>query len=626
MYRDLLAEQRNTILGIDLGTTHSLVAVATNCSVRVIPSPKSGATKLPSILSVDSQGNFLVGEAAKAERLQKPETTITSIKRFMGKSFEEAQASMEGLAYSLYRDAENQQVAHVKLGDQVLSAPEVSAHYLRELKIWGETELGKNLQKAVITVPAYFNEAQRQATRDAGKIAGLEVLRIINEPTAAALAYGLQEDQKGRIAIYDFGGGTFDVSILHLEDGVFQVQATGGDTQLGGDQIDWEVAQKLFERSPLKASGHLKDQNHQVLSHFLWLAEDLKIKLSEQEEVEFTQTFSSGEVWSASLNSQELEEWAEPVVQDTLAICQEVLESSGLQKAELDHILLVGGSSRMPLVQRKVSEFFGKPARFEIDPEEVVALGAAVQGRILAGGLEHMLLLDVTPLSLGIETWGGAFDILIPRNTTLPTSASETFTTQVDGQKHIKIHVLQGERELAADNRSLGELVLSNLPPMKAGDVRIQVTFSLDVNGLLEVSVQELQTGQSITSTLEPSSGLSQEDVENIIQESYQHAEQDLEQRILLDRRNDAERVLKAVGRALEISGAELEQSEHDAIREAQKNLEKALDTNQAQTIKQTLEALNQVTEKLAELQMNQILKVKVQGKKLEEITREGIV
>jgi len=620
MLRDLLAEQRNTILGIDLGTTNSLVAVAVDCSTRIIASPE-GDVSLPSAIALNDAGKLIVGKPARERRVSNPGSTITSIKRFMGLDAASAQEHASHAGYELTQNESSEGVASVTLGDQTLSAPEVSALYLRELKRWAETDLGKSIDKAVITVPAYFNEAQRQATRDAGRIAGLEVLRIVNEPTAAALAYGLQQDQQGKVAVFDFGGGTFDVSILELTEGVFEVLATGGDTHLGGDDIDWAIAEQLFSRTLLASDAKLEAQSKELQQAFIHAAENAKIQLSKHARITVIIDLPGQPEWTTELTREELESFAAPIVERTLSISREVLNASGLDQSELAEVLLVGGSTRMPLVQRKVAELFGKSPRWDIDPEQVVALGAAVQARILAGGLEHMVLLDVTPLSLGLETWGGAFDILIPRNTTVPASASEGFTTNVDGQTKIKFHVLQGERELASDNRSLGEFVLSGIPPMSAGEPRVEVTFSLDADGLLQVKAKERVSGQEASIEMRPSSGLSSEQVDAIIKSSYDNAAEDFQSRILLDRRTEAESVLRAVNKALKQSSDDLTPEYKAQVEAARDQLQASFEGANPDAIKQALEHINETTEELATVQMNAVLAHSVRGKTLDDVS-----
>lgn len=622
MYRDLLAEQRNTIIGIDLGTTQSLVAIATDCSARVIASP-DGADCLPSAIAAGLAGAApVIGYAALSLREAGGAPVLTSVKRFMGMALADAASDLASLPFAL--DASRDNTVAFQIGEQSLSAPEISAHYLRELKSWAEADLGRSVRDAVITVPAYFNDAQRQATRDAAEIAGLNPLRIVNEPTAAALAYGLQQRQRGRVAVYDFGGGTFDVSILDISDGVFEVLSTGGDTRLGGDDIDHALARHINRKLHGDSSewASLPASYRQGL---VAIAERFKIQLSNHAEYSSLLQNLAGDEHELRLTRGDLESLARPVVQRTIDICRRVLADSGLKASDLDELLFVGGSSRMPLVQRMAGEFFGKVPHLEIDPQQVVALGAAVQGRILAGGMGDMVLMDVTPLSLGIESWGGGFDIIIPRNSKIPARGSSLFTNNVDGQRKVKLHVLQGERELARDNRSLGTFELQDLPPMSAGQARIEVTFSLDANGMLQVAAVEKVSNTSASIQVQPSSGLSRDEIDRAVRDSFDNAASDLEQRLLLDRRNEAEALVKAVERAMSQSAASLADDTRAAIEAQLAKTSAAIRSGSPEAVKAETQALSDATSELAEVQMNAVLDASVKGRSLREIQTQGI-
>src|SRR5450755_1411106 len=530
------------IVGIDLGTTNSLVAYTDpqTGAPKCIPGP-SGSTLCPSVVSLDPDGSVIVGEPARRRLLTQSERTIYSVKRLMGRGVADIQSELKIFPFRV--DPASKNVIRIKLGDKFFSPPEISAFILRELKNWAEAFFSEPVDRAVITVPAYFNDAQRQATKDAGKIAGLQVLRLVNEPTAAALAYGLHEKQRGRVAVYDLGGGTFDISVLKListsEGDIYQVLSTNGDTHLGGDDID-----NLFIRH---LQQEIADHHRFEITQHPELVQELrkafiqaKHQLSEKDHAEVRLTLPSGAVYWRGLTRAEFEGWIRPIVDRTMIPVKMALADAHLAPSEIDEVVLVGGTTRTPLVRATVQEYFGRKPHTELNPDEVVALGAAVQANILERGVKNMLLLDVTPLSLGIETYGGAVAKVIPRNSTIPASAQEMYTTGVDNQTGIDIHVLQGERELAKDCRSLARFQL-RVPPGPAGLARIEVKFLIDASGILQVSARDLKTGQEHSVEVQPSYGLSDAEIEHILEESIENAEQDFNVRQLIEARNEAE-------------------------------------------------------------------------------------
>src|SRR5271166_191792 len=608
------------IVGIDLGTTNSLVAYMASDRPVVIPG-EDGLNLVPSVVALDETSQIVVGSAARKYLIETPERAVYSVKRLMGRGVEDIQEELKFFPFRLAEDLAPGEVLRIKLGDKTFTPPEISAFILRQLKRNAERYFGAPVTKAVITVPAYFNDAQRQATKDAGRIAGLEVLRLVNEPTAAALAYGLDQQQNGTVAVYDLGGGTFDISILKLHEGIFEVIATNGDTHLGGDDIDNLLITIALDDIQGDLGVDVR-RNAEIVQAIRKAVIEAKIELSANQKTTLDVELPSGKHYQREITRAQFEQLIQPVIDRTVGPVRQAMKDAGLTPGQIDEAVLVGGSTRIPRVRRLVEEFFERTPHSGLNPDEVVALGAAVQANILAGGSEatkEMLLLDVTPLSLGIEALGGVVAKIIHRNSTIPASATEHFTTGVEGQTNVAIHVVQGERELAKDCRSLARFDLKGIPPMQAGLPRIEVKFLLDANGILHVSAREARSGKEAEIEVQPSYGLTDEQVEGMILESFDYAEEDFQKRQVIEARNEAETILAALAKGRKSPAwQQLTSRERDDIGKLENALKAVAPHDDYLAIRNAIDALNQATMHLAELMMDTAVTTALKGKTME--------
>jgi len=608
------------IVGIDLGTTNSLVAYMEGDRTVVIPG-EDGLNLVPSVVALDEKGQIIVGSAARKYLIETADHAVYSVKRLMGRDLDDVRDELQLFPFRLAEDLAPGEVLRIKLGDKTFTPPEISAFILRQLKRNAERYFAAPVTKAVITVPAYFNDAQRQATKDAGRIAGLEVLRLVNEPTAAALAYGLDKKETATVAVYDLGGGTFDISILKLHEGIFEVIATNGDTHLGGDDID----NLLIAIALSDIEGDLGvdvRRNAEIVQAIRKAVIEAKIALSANEKTVLDVELPGGKRYQREITRAQFEQLIQPVIDRTIGPVRQAMKDSGLTAKQIDEAVLVGGSTRIPRVRQLVEELFERTPHSDLNPDEVVALGAAVQANILAGGSEatkEMLLLDVTPLSLGIEALGGVVAKIIHRNSTIPASATEHFTTGVEGQTNVAIHVLQGERELAKDCRSLARFDLRGIPPMPAGLPRIEVKFLIDANGILHVSARELRSGKEAEIEVQPSYGLTDEQVENMILESFDKAEEDFQQSQVIEARNEAETMLTALekGRNNQAWG-QLSSQERSNVGKLETALRAVMQEEDYQAIRSAIDALNQGTMHLAELMMDSAVGAALKGQNMD--------
>jgi len=591
------------IIGIDLGTTNSVVAVMEGGEPKVIENEEGGRTT-PSVVAFTKTGERLVGQVAKRQAITNPENTIYSIKRFMGRRYDEVNEEMKMVPYKVQKDGDH--VAVMAQGKKY-TPPEVSAMILQKLKKAAENYLGSGVTEAVITVPAYFNDAQRQATKDAGRIAGLDVKRIVNEPTAAALAYGLDKKKDETIAVYDFGGGTFDISVLEVGEGVIEVKSTNGDTHLGGDNIDQRILEWLADEFKKDEGLDLRSKgNEMALQRLRDAAEKAKIELSTAQQTEINLPFITADASGPkhlvkTLTRPQLEKLVEDIIQRSVGPCKQAMKDAGVDASKIDEVVLVGGQTRMPRIQNLVKELFGKEPHKGVNPDEVVAIGAAVQAGVLSGDVKDLLLLDVTPLTLSIETLGGVSTPMIQRNTTIPTKKTETFSTAADSQTSVDVHVLQGERPLARDNRTLGKFQLSGIPPAPRGVPQIQVTFDIDANGILNVNAKDMATGKDQKITITSSSGLSKDEVDRMAKDAESHAAEDKELREQIEAKNQLDSLVYQVEKMLKEHGDKISGTEKTDVETAVADAKKALEGTDAAAMNSARERLTQASHKLAE-------------------------